>query len=110
MASVDPGELRYTAELIVPRRTIDANGHYVTDDVVTSVRCAARAVRATETDADGAVHFVQVMQFILRWREGVTMDASIRFNGVRYEIDSVDPVPWAGGFMRIRATSVDNVV
>ena len=107
MANVDPGELKYTATLLVPQRSIDANGHYVTEDTEIPVRCAARAMSAKELDADGAVRFQQVVQFIIRWREGVTMDASVRFRGVVYEIDSVDPVPWAGGFMRIRATSVD---
>lgn len=109
MASVDPGELRYQATLLVPVRSIDDNGHYVTADTEIPVRCAARLTRSGETDADGALRYCQVAQFIMRWREGVTMDASVRFNGVRYEIDSVDIAPWAGGFMRIRATSVDNV-
>lgn len=107
MAYVDPGELRYNVTLLVPQREVDDNDHYVETDTEIPVRAAVRAVKSDDVSADGAARRVESLQFIIRWREGITTDAAVVFRGQRYEIGYVDPVPWAGQYMRIKAESYD---
>lgn len=110
MARVDPGELRYSIKLLIPVREVDGNDHYVETDREISLRAGVRAVKSNDVIDDGAARRVETLQFIIRWRDGVTSDAAVLFRGHRYEIDYVDPVPWASGYMRIKAASYDSIV
>ena len=83
MAYVDPGELRYSVRLLVPQRELDENDHYIETDTEIPVRAAVRAVKSDDTNADGAARRVESLQFIIRWREGVTTDAAVAFKGDR---------------------------
>lgn len=107
MPHVDPGELRYQVQLVVPVREKDENDHYVENDAEITVRAGVRAVKSADAAADGAARQVETLQFIIRWRSGITTDAAVIFRGQRYEIEYVDPVPWAGGYMRLKAVSYD---
>lgn len=107
MPHVDPGELKYQATILIPQRSIDANGHYVTTDLRLSVRCGVRAAKGDEQVIDDSARRVERLQFIIRYRHGINSDCAIEWHGQRYEITYVDPAPWAGSYMRIRAESVD---
>lgn len=107
MPHVDPGELRYRATILIPQRSIDANGHYVTTDQRVTVRCGVRAAKGDEQVIDDSARRVERLQFIVRYRTDVNSDCAIEWRGQRYEITFVDPAPWAGSYMRIRAESVD---
>ncbi len=107
MAHVDPGELQYAISIVVPARKVDANGHYVTTESLISTRAAVRAVKSQDVTENGAARMQESLQFILRWRKGLTTDCAVEWEGKRYEIDYIDPVPWAGNYMRIKAVSYD---
>ena len=107
MAHVDPGELRYNVILMIPQREKDENDHYIETDQPIPLRAAVRAVKSSDTEGDGAMRRNEQLQFIIRWRSGVTSDGAVIFRGQRYEIEYVDPLPWAEGYMRIKASSVD---
>ena len=104
---MDPGELRYQATRLIPQRSIDANGHYVTTDQRVTVRCGVRAAKGEDQVIDDSARRVERLQFIVRFRSDVNSDCAIEWRGQRYEITFVDPAPWAGSYMRIRAESVD---
>lgn len=111
MAHVDPGELKWNITIIVPTMRIDENNHYVrgTDKMI-DARAAVRAVKSQDTVEAGAERRRETLQFIIRWRCGLNTAAQVLFKGQRYEVESVDPTPFAGGYMRIRAISYDTGV
>lgn len=112
MASVDPGELKHLITVILPRRTVDANAHYVTIDGETlQLRAAVRAVKSQDDPyAAGAERMRETLQFIIRWRKGIDTSAAVIFKKRRYELEYVDPVPWAGNYMRLKGVSYDTGV
>lgn len=107
MAHVDPGELKYAIYLSIPTRSLDSNGHYVTVDTLISTRAAVRAVKSQDVTENGAARMQETLQFIIRWRKGLTTDCAVQWQGKVYEIEYIDPVPWAGNYMRIKAVSYD---
>ena len=111
MAYVNPGELRYEIEVVAPERVRDENGHYRTTDAKSvRLRAAIRAVRAADVFEDGAARARETIQCIVRYRRDLNTDMEIRWRGRRYEIESIDPTPFASGYMRIRAVSYDSGV
>ena len=111
MARVDPGELRYNITIVIPSRSIDENNHYVRGaDRLVSARAAVRAVKSSDDIEYGAERRRETLQFIIRWRGDLSTAAQILFKGRRYEVESVDPSPFAGSFMRLRAVSYDTGV
>lgn len=108
MARVDPGELKWTITIEIPARTTDSNGHYIqgTPQQI-SCRAAVRAAKSQDVIDAGAARMEETIQFIVRWRAGITTDCTVIFNGIRYDLDFVDPVPWAGGYMRLKGCSYD---
>lgn len=108
MAHVDPGELKYNVQILIPTRKMDANNHYIKGpDKVINTRAAVRAAKSRDEITDGAERMIETLQLILRWRTDVNSAAAVVFRGRRYEIEFVDPTPWAGCYMRIRAVSYD---
>lgn len=108
MAHVDPGELRYAVKILIPTVETDANNHYTSGpDRIIQTRAAVRAAKSQDTIADGAERMVETIQLIVRWRTDITTAAAVIFHGRRYEVEFVDPVPWARCYMRLRAVSYD---
>ena len=111
MAYVNPGELKWRVKILAPIRTLDANGHYATEmQTLAEVYAAVRAVRAADVLEYGAARAEETLQFIMNWRTGLNTDMAIEWRGRRYAIESIDPTPFAGMYMRIRAVSYDEVV
>lgn len=111
MAYVNPGELKHQIAVIVPARTRDANGHYATAAAKEiPLHAAVRAVKASDALEYGAARALETLQFIVRWRTGLTTDMRVRWRGRTYDIESIDPTPFAGGYMRIRGVSYDQGV
>lgn len=111
MAYVNPGELRYLIAVIEPERVRDANGHYRTTAArEIFLHAAVRAVKAADVLADGAERAQETLQFIVRWRTDLNTDMSVKWRGRLYAIESIDPTPFAGGYMRIRGVSYDQGV
>lgn len=107
MAHMDPGELKYAISVLKPARSIDANGHYVKTETPIAARAAVRAVKSQDVVENGAARMQESLQFIIRWRSGINTDCAVMWNGVRYEVEFVDPTPWAENYMRIKAVSYD---
>lgn len=108
MAYVNPGELKWRIRVTSPNRARDSNDHYVSlPDSGLWIHAAIRAVRAGDEIEYGAARAQETLQFIVRWRPGLTTDMVIHWHGRAYEIESIDPTPFAGGYMRIRAVSYD---
>lgn len=108
MAYVNPGELRYRIRVVSPNRTLDSNDHYtVKPGAELSLHAAIRAVRAEDIIEDGAARARETLQFIVHWRTGLNTDMTIHWRGRTYQIESIDPTPFAGNYMRIRAVSYD---
>jgi len=108
MAHVDPGELKYNVQILIPTLETDANNHYIKGpDKIISTRAAVRAAKSRDEITDGAERAIETLQLIVRWRTDVTTAAAVNFRGRRYEVEFVDPTPWAGCYMRIRAVSYD---
>lgn len=108
MAHVDPGELRYNVQILVPTVQVDENNHYIKGpDKIIHTRAGVRAAKSHDAITDGAERMIETLQLIVRWRTDINTAAAVVFRGRRYEIEFVDPTPWAGCYMRIRAVSYD---
>lgn len=108
MAYVDPGELRHVIQIVIPTMQIDANNHYIKgEDRTITARAAVRAIKSSDDMIDGAERVREMLQFIIRWRQDVNTAAAVIFRGRKYEVEFVDPTPFAGRFMRIKAMSYD---
>lgn len=108
MAYVDPAELKYTIEIQIPTNQLDANNHYVRGpDKTIITRAGVRAVKSNDLIEDGAERRHETLQFIIRWRKGISTAAVVKYNGSRYELEYVDPTPFAERFMRLRGVSYD---
>lgn len=111
MAYVDPGELKYNIQIILPEITVDENDHYVKrDGQVLNLKAAVRAVKSEDIVESGAERMRETLQFIIRWRSGVDSSAAVVFRGRHYELTYVDPTPFAEKFMRLKGMSVDEGV
>lgn len=108
MAHVDPGELKYSVQILIPTLETDANNHYVKGpDRVIHAHASVRATKSRDEIVDGAERRIETIQLIIRWRTDVNSAAAVIFRGRRYDVEFVDPTPWAGCYMRIRAVSYD---
>lgn len=109
MATVDPGELRYSITIQLPTRTTDANSHYQSGaPQEIHARAAVRITRSQDAAYEvGAERAQETVQFTIRWRKGIDTSAVVLFKGKRYELEFVDPVPFAGNYMRLRGVSYD---
>lgn len=108
MAYVNPGQLKYTIAVIISDRQVDDNDHYQSREVRRiHLRACIWAVKASDILDDGAARARQTLQFVVRYRTDLTTDMEIEWKGRIYAIESIDPVPYAGLYMRIRGVSYD---
>ena len=109
MAHVDPGELHWMISILLPTRTTDSNNPYVPGQPrEIRVRAAVRAVKSQDAAyTAGAERAQETLQFIVRWRTGIDTSAAVIYKGRRYELEYVDPAPFAGNYMRLRGVSYD---
>lgn len=109
MAYVNLGELTQRVRILAPLRAVDVNGHYTTYyEEHCELRAAVRQIKAEDAMELGAERQIATVQFIVRFRYDLNSDMIIEFRNRRYQIESLDPVPFAGLYMRIRAVCYDD--
>lgn len=111
MATVNPGELKEMITVLVPQRVQDANGHYtIATAKEIKLHAAVKWVKASDALEYGAARAIESLLFTVRFRRDITTDMRIQWRGKVYDIESVDPAPYAQSYMRIRALSYDQGV
>ena len=110
MATVDPGELKYSLTIRRTIRRMDANYHYTEEIEETSCRCGIYSGRGGDRVQDNAARSVDTITFILRWedRQRISRDSALEWRGRIYAVDWMDDTPWGGRYARVRAIGYDN--
>lgn len=99
------GTLRDAIELWSPEAGIDSQGNACTTwQLTAAIHAEARDLSGREFFAAAAHQLENVMQFKIRWRQGLTTGTRLRYAGAWYEILQINHLGnRRGGWMLLRA-------